>query len=150
MKTLCDITKEEFAFLQSDYDCTLISSKIEGWGFEVIYGNSTTLVEITYEWREAYLLIVLYDRSVKKDQHRTYRPELLKYGSGLDWIVEYRDPSASLRPTYEYDEESPFHDKEHGIRNYFAAFAEQLRTYASDVLQGDFSVFEEIKNFRQL
>ena len=146
-KNFDEIARNQFSFLISDYGCRLMECKEENWGYNLLYLNDTTGVKITYEYREAYIFIVLYKlvngRLVKNPGCVDDDTEL--HGYGLDDIVNLRNPDAIIKPAYEYGDDSEYHDEQNGMTRYVSQFAKNLKQYGYDVLLGDFSIFEEIE-----
>lgn len=139
------IAKEQFKFLESDFGFRLSKSEKEDWGYELIYLNKTTGVKITYEFREAYIFIMLYklvDGSLLENPGRIQENTIL-YGYGLDDIISLRNPQALIKPAYQHGEGSEYYNKKKGLKLYVTAFANNLEEYASDVLSGDFKIFNE-------
>lgn len=140
------IVKEQFKFLESDFGFRLSKGEKEDWGYELIYLNKTTGVKITYEFREAYIFIMLYklvDGSLIENP-RSIRENTTLYGYGLDDIINLRNPQALIKPAYQYGDESEYYDKMKGLTLYVTAFANNLKEYAVDVLSGDFKIFNEV------
>jgi hypothetical protein len=139
------IAKEQFKFLESDFGFQLSKNDKEDWGYELIFLNTTTGVRITYEFREAYIFIMLYklvDGSLMENP-RSIQENTLLHGHGLDDIVSIRNPQALIKPAYQYGKESEYYDKKKGLTLYVTAFANNLKEYALDVLGGDFKIFDE-------
>lgn len=148
----CILTKEEFNFLESEYDFRLSECKRENWGFSLIYLNDTTGVEILYEYREVYVFIMLYkliDGILIKNPIIIRKNSVL-FGHSLDDIILIRNPDSLIRPAYEYGEDSVYYNEDNGTSLYLKCFSDNLKTYAKDVLRGDFSIFlgldEVVKN----
>ncbi|EJO68549.1 hypothetical protein [Leptospira kirschneri] len=140
------LAKKYFKFLELDYDFRFIKSKRESWGYEILYLNQTTGVKIVYEYREAYIFIFLYklvNGELIEDPGEIVQSTLLRSFS-LGDIINIRNPSALLKPTYEYPENSKYHDKEKGWEEYISDFGKNLKNYANDVLTGNFEIFEKI------
>jgi hypothetical protein len=144
--TFDQIAKEQFAFLLSDYAFELAKCKEENWGYSLVYLNRSTGVEIVYEYREAYVFITLYRlvgrRLVRNPLNIADDAEI--HGFALDDIIGLRNPSARMKPAYEYGEGSEYYDRETGMTLYVSRFAENLRKHAHDVLSGDFRVFSQL------
>ena len=137
------IVKKEFKFLESKFACTLYKSSKEDWGYEMIYINKTTGVKIIHEFRESDIFILLYqlvDGELIEDA-RNIKDDTVILSHGLDDIVNIRNSSALIRPTYKYAVDSKYHDKDHGMSYYVADYAKNLEKYANDVLMGDFTIF---------
>jgi hypothetical protein len=144
--TFDDIAKENFNFLISDYDFKLIKSHKENSGYKLIYLNSFTGVKITYEYREAYIFIMLYkliNRKMIENPIDIMKDSIL-YGYGLDDIINLKNPSDLIKPSYQYNSESDYHDSCKGLTLYVSTFANNLKIYASDILDGDFKIFKEL------
>ncbi|MCG6168916.1 hypothetical protein EHQ12_05370 [Leptospira gomenensis] len=135
-----------FKFLELDYQFRFVKSKKENWGYEILYLNETTGVKIIYEYRESYIFIILYrliDGELIENPGEIFQNTKLNC-FGLDDIINLRNPSALLSPTYEYPENSHYFNKKNGWEQYVSDFAENLKTYASDVLSGNFEIFQTI------
>ena len=137
--------EEEFSFLESEYNfaCSR-SEKIDG-GFEFEYLNSTTGVCITYEFREAYIFIMLYRLIGGKLIKNPFRIGLdtSLNGYGLDDFILINDPSAMVKPAYQYGEQSEFYTGKDGLRQYCKLFAINLKRFGERILAGDFTEFSE-------
>lgn len=140
------ITKEQFKFLESNFGFRLSKCDKEDWGYELIYLNKTTGVKITYEFREAYIFIMLYKlvNGNLQENPRSIQEDTILYSYGLDDIISLRNSQALIKPAYQYGEESEYYDKEKGLMLYVSAFAHNLKEYAADVLSGDFQIFNEV------
>ena len=140
------ISKEQFSFLESEYNFRLSKCEKEDWGYELIYLNDTTGVKITYEYREAYIFIMLYKliEGDLKENPRNIENNTVLYGYGLDDMIMLRNPDDLIKPTYEYDEQSKYFKENDELFLYVAAFSDNLKTYAKDVLSGDFEIFPEL------
>ncbi|AJR14779.1 hypothetical protein LEP1GSC020_3815 [Leptospira interrogans serovar Grippotyphosa str. 2006006986] len=140
------LAKKYFKFLELDYNFRFIKSLKESWGYEILYLNQTTGVKIVYEYREAYIFIFLYrliDGKLVEDPGEIVQNTLLN-SFGLDDIINIRNPLALLKATYEYPENSHYHDKTNGWNQYISDFANNLKQYANDVLAGNFEIFEKV------
>ena len=140
------IAKEQFKFLESDFGFRLSKCDKEDWGYELIYLNNTTGVKITYEFREAYIFIILYKlvNGNLIENPRSIQENTILYGYGLDDIISLRNSQALIKPAYQYGKESEYYDKKKGLILYVSAFANNLKEYAADVLSGDFTIFNEL------
>ena len=146
MKNFDVVAKKEFKFLVLNYNFKLIKCYKEDWGYVLIYLNNDVGVKITYEYREAYIFIMLYKLIAGKlvENPLSIRTDSTLYGYGLDDIVNLRNPSDLIKPANQYDSNSIFHKMNEGLTSYVAVFANNLRKYANDVLLGDFKIFKEL------
>ena len=135
---LDNIFKEAFAFLFSDHGCSIISSKKESWGYKLVAANSTTGIEIIYEFREAYIVVVVFrliDGKIVNNIDRAVKSNEPMAGFGLEWIVNLKNPELKIKSAYDY---------EINIIDYASMVADRLKEYASDILNGDFSMFSTL------
>lgn len=140
------IAQEQFKFLVSEYDFRLSKCEKEDWGYELIYLNDTTGVKITYEYREAYVFIMLYQLLDGEFQEnpRNIEGNTILHGYGLDDLISLRNPQTLIKPAYDYGEQSKYYDEKNGLLLYVSEFAENLKKYAKDILKGDFTIFPEL------
>ncbi|MBI3143582.1 MAG: hypothetical protein HYZ16_12215 [Bacteroidetes bacterium] len=140
------IAQEQFKFLESEYSFRLSKCEKEDWGYELIYLNDTTGVKITYEYREAYVFIMLYQLidGELRENPRSIDNNTILHGYGLDDLISLRNPQALIKPAYNYGEQSKYYDEKNGLLLYVSEFAGNLKRYAKDVLKGDFTIFHEL------
>jgi hypothetical protein len=141
------IAKEQFNFLQTDYKFNLQICKKEDWGYELLYLNATTAVKITYEYRSAYIFIMIYQLKDGKffENPRSINLKTMFNGFGLDDIVSIQNSKALIKPAYEYGEKSIYYDSNNGLTKYTSAFAKNLKTYGKKLLKGDFTIFSDVE-----
>lgn len=140
------IAQEQFKFLLSQYNFRLSKCRKEDWGYELIYLNKTTGVKIAYEYRNAYIFITLYQLENEKfrENPRNINDNTILYGYGLDDLISLRNPHALIKPAFEYGEQSKYYHKQNGLSLYISDFAQNLKNYAKDILEGDFRIFPEL------
>jgi hypothetical protein len=140
------IIENQFLFLVSDYNFHLIKSYSENWGCVSVYLNNVVGVKITYEYREAYLFIMLYKLIDGKLVENPIKINLNSdlNGYSLDDVIKLRNPADLVKPAYEYGSKSEFYDEKNGLTLFVSIFANNLKKYASDILHGDFSLFEKL------
>lgn len=142
------IAEERFDFLIKDYGFRLIQSKKQDWGgYELLFLNQTTGVQIIYEFQEAYVFITLYqlENGVLIENPVPLMISSAIHGYGLDDIISLRAPHDLLKPAYKYPETSEYFDKEKGLTLFVSAFADNLKRHAQDVLTGDFTIFDKLE-----
>jgi len=126
---------EAFDFLFTEYSFKNISSKLESWGYKLIAANSTTGIEIKCEFREAFIVVVVYrliDGKIINNIDRAVRSNEPMAGFGLEWIIKLKNPELQIKSAYDY---------EINLNDYALMVAGRLKEYASDILNGDFSMF---------
>ncbi|MCB0531337.1 MAG: hypothetical protein KDD14_04000 [Saprospiraceae bacterium] len=141
------IAKEQFSFLESEYNFRLSKCDKENWGYELIYLSDSTGVKIIYEYREAYIFIMLYkliDGDIIENP-RNIQDKTTLYGYELDDLIRLKNPQALIKPAYEYGEQSEYYDEKDGLALYVDAFSSNLRAYAKDILSGNFEIFPELE-----
>lgn len=139
------IAKKQFKFLESDFGFKLIVCNKQNWGYEMTYLSDKVGVKINYEFSEAYIFIMLYKLMDGKliENPRIIENSTILYGYSLDDIVNLQNPSALIKPAYQYGGGSEYYDKEKGLTLYVSAFANNLKEYAANILVGDFKIFKE-------
>ncbi|GAK58229.1 hypothetical protein U27_05202 [Candidatus Vecturithrix granuli] len=146
MQNFAQIVLDQFKFLISDYGFKRSKKRKHPWGYEFIFVNNTTGIRITYEYRETFLFIRLYKLVNGELIENSYpiKNNTVLHSFYLDDIVSIRNPKAAMYPLSGYSDDSEFHNKEHGLSLYVSRFAENLKTYAEDVLTGNFELFTEL------
>jgi hypothetical protein len=147
MKKIEQIFEEAFAFLVREYNFIVLSSRKERWGYYFTAINSTTGIEIEYEFREALIRPIVYrlvNGKIVKNTTSAIKNNKPIMGFSLEWILTLKNPEAQIKPAYEYGVESKFYDESAGLENYASFVAERLKEHADDVLKGDFSIFNTL------
>lgn len=146
-KNLRKIFEESFSFLNSEYAFNTVVSKKEDWGYFFEAVNPTTGIEVKYEFKEAHIQVNIYklvDGKIVKNIANAIKNNESISGFSLEWIIAFKNPEAQVKPAYEYGKESEFYDDNNGLSNYVIFVAKKLKEYASEMLQGDFSVFGKL------
>jgi hypothetical protein len=143
---LSSLVNKSFAFLTEDFEFKQTYFKLKDAGCDIQYQNKTTGISIKYEYREAYIFIYLHGliNGRIEDIPRYISDDTILTGYGLDDIIFIRNSCALMKPAYAYGKDSEFYDEKIGMELYFKKFAQLLRDYASDVLRGDFSIFDKL------
>jgi len=132
-----DKIRESFLYLETKYNFKPIKSEKDPFGVYVLYKNSTTAVNIRYEWREKKLFILLI-RLI--DGQIPEYPHFIKPDTELNQF--YFDDVITLvldRPLKKNEMDSEM-DFEKSIKFYSKA----LEKYGRKILSGDFSMFSEL------
>jgi len=143
-KVLRETFLEAFDFLWNEFGFVVINDTEDNWGYLLEAKTEIAGIRIEYEYREASVLVTLYKLINGKIVENTAQAILNNWeinGFSLDWILALRNPEAQTKPAYEYGVDSVFYEKDNGLKNYIRVVADRLKEYASDILQGDFSVF---------
>lgn len=145
-KKVDEVIKTQFEFLKADFGFELSKSRKESWGYEFIYLNETTGVQLIHELREAYLYISLYklDNGAFQENPKNITVDSTLFGYTFDDLVLLRNPKALIKPAYEYGVGSKYYDPESGLTLYISEFSSNMKEYASDLLQGNFDVFDQL------
>jgi hypothetical protein len=140
--------EKQFKYLKDTYSFELIKIKKEPLAYSLLYLNSTTAIKLEFEARESYLFITLYklENGQFIDNPILIKESSVLHGYSLDDILTLRKPSAMIKPTYQYSESFNYHSKIGGLDKYISDFAYNLKMYASDVLNGNFTIFEELNH----
>ena len=140
------ILKDQFNYLITDFDFKLGSfNKIDG-GFCADFLNNSCGVRIKYEFREAYVYITLHKifHGRLAENIKPIIDESCLNAVALDDVIFLKNPEAIIKAAFAYGADSEFYDKERGLELYVARFADNLRNYAADVLNGNFEIFSSI------
>jgi hypothetical protein len=146
-KSLEKIFEEAFSFLNSEYAFNTASSKKEDWGYYFTAVNPTTGIEIKYEFKEAYVQVIVYrliDGKIVRNITKAIKNNEPISGFSLEWIIALKNPEAQIKPAFDYGIESKFYDNNNGFKNYVEFVAKRLREYAAELLQGDFTSFSKL------
>lgn len=146
-KQIENILKDKFIFLIADYNFSLESENLSDWGFKIVYKNQTTAVSVIFEFREAYVNIILHKLvkgEIDNDDY-PYKANIPLNNIGLDFIVKYKNSSELTKPLY--DSTSEYYRKDNAFEVMVSNLAKNLKEFASNVLNGDFSIFNEVDRF---
>ena len=137
-----------FRFLEKEYGFRLVGPEKSNSRCQLTYLNATTGVAINYEYREQCIFVTLYrliDGKLVKNPI-CYQDGSPWYGYGLSDVVQLRSPDDLLKPLDEYEDTSEFCQGKRGFRLYVTSFAKNLQNHASDILKGDFRIFEQLED----
>jgi len=138
-----NISIEKFRFLVDEFGFGNPKKRVSGGLYRVIYQSRTTAVEIGLEWREQYIYVELFrliDGKIKENPI-IVRPESKLYEFNLEDLLASRAPHYKLSPNY-FNKPLNIESVQYVLTHY----ANALREFAKDVLQGDFSVFSELES----
>jgi hypothetical protein len=144
MATIDDVARvieNSFGFLQSEFEFREESREKKGSQFEVRFSTDSTGIIVSYDVRESYVFVKLC-RLVNgryESEAGEIRPDSEINCFDLNDLVHLRavqDVVPELQPDKPFPEE--------GIEGIVVRHAQNLRNYATDVLRGDFSVFEDL------
>jgi hypothetical protein len=128
-----DLCREKFEFLVAEFGCREASVHTKSDTRFVVYQNSTTAIGVYYEAR---------DRAVWTVVMRLVNGAPPAYGdarhcAGLWTLLRLRAPATEAQGPNEVRTEAD-------MAAVLSGEAEAVRTYAADILSGDFSVFLEL------
>lgn len=131
---------DRFSFLSAAFDLDRKLRDKER-GLEMISCNQVVAVDLSFEARDFYLFVKLVRLQNGKlpPSPGEIRPNTVLHSFDLDDIVGMRSPP-SLIPPYEG---STVFDLEF-FEQIATTQSKNLREFASDVLEGDFSIFEKL------
>lgn len=135
------LTIKHFKFLEGRFNCKYWTKR-DNYGDNVIYQNSTTGIKIRFEPRENHIFVMLmrliegklpdYPIFIKADTQIN-----LFY---LDDLLELRSPSLKIKQKDLGDWINSI-----DLENLLAQYAKSLQQFGIDILQGDFTVFNELE-----
>jgi hypothetical protein len=132
------LLNDKFNFLKHEYGCELISCIDDPDFYKLTFKNATTGVTIIYEYRDANVFIYLHrlvNGQIIEDKTPISKDTQLN-SIELSYIVQYRDAEKLNKPIYDLSVTS--------FEDMVSKLANNLRNFASDVLNGQFDVFLEI------
>lgn len=141
-KQFAQICEQKFEYLTTEYGLTCIQDEVKNWGFEKRYKNEKVGVIITFEAREFYLFVKIARlvNGLFAPEPGEIRPDSVLQAFDLDDIVTQR-ARQDLIPAYSAATRFDALLFEHIV----AKQAENLKLYASDILNGDFSLFPKME-----
>jgi hypothetical protein len=134
--------EKEFQFLVDEFGCKKKANKTDVEVYRLPYENTTTKVEIGFDWREQYLYVLLgrRDREKLKAKGRMPRPEDEIIAFNLEDLLQLRTGKYAI----DQDRFGKALTRK-DIKDILSTYARALREHAADVLQGDFSIFPELE-----
>jgi hypothetical protein len=134
------IARQEFRFLESEYDFKLHGVEKTVYGCFIIYKASALAVRVSCETHDGGVFVKIYKL---KDG------EIPKYPIFFDPKAEYLIFNFNnllllrAKRVIEQDEERIYKDSEY-LKATVKQFADNLKLYGSDVLKGDFGILPEL------
>lgn len=127
-----------FAFLETDYDFRHSSTRDEGRdGIFTRFRNDTTAVEVAYEPADDTIEVFLI--KIERERVPSYESSWQ-----TNWVPLFRYLDFVGVSAAEGSKQVAWGDRD-SLRRSLAQLAEALREHGSDVLTGDFAVFDEAK-----
>jgi len=143
-KELRNIFVRVFDFLWNDYDFVIKNDKKENWGYTLEAINRTTGIRVVYEYREAFINVILYElidgEIIENTTQAILKNEKIN-GFSLDAIVSLINPNDLRKPFYPLEANV---DRENDLANYASQVAKNLCKYGKDVLSGNFAIFKQL------
>lgn len=140
------ICPEIFHFLEEDFAFSIAEIKRDRFGAGIIYKNLTTGIEIRFEPRECYVFITL-NRLINGNLP-VYK-DLKEYDGDFtnrfdfDDLIDFRMPSLSI------ERKLSISFTQADLKKILLLKSYNLQTYCSDILRGDFEVFNELAKIRK-
>jgi hypothetical protein len=135
------ICLEKFRFLIERFGCKRTAKGASAGVYTVTYQNSTTAVEIGLEWQEQYVYVELcrlVDGRIK-DNPIVIGPESQLTVFNLEDVLEIRNPGLKL--SHKHFARRLTVD---ALDKILSHYARALEESASDILRGDFSLFDKL------
>ena len=144
MTTLYDnkleLIRKSFSFLVDDFGCKERSSKLDNWGVQTTFCNSTTGVRVSYEPREGGYFVLLM---------RLVNGEVPEHPIDIDddTVINryYLEDLLSIREVDHIKKQFQRITTKQRDEDTINELANCLKITAEDVLRGDFSVFYELE-----
>jgi len=121
MQKTCSWIKREFIFLEKEFAFKIISQEEDDRFYaRVVYKNKTTGVSVTYEYRDAYTLVMIYElingEIVRNPGWISAKDHL--YGFEINDALAIINPERIILAGYDYPDNPRYHDEKNGIKNY--------------------------------
>lgn len=147
MAKFVQIAEQCFSFLEDEYG--FVIDKIEDTypsdgGGVIIYINKQhgMALSVQYSFMGAYVYIDIYKlingEIIENDEPITESSNIYKVD--FDFLVP---KAASMKHSFEYGDNSPYHDEKNGLYNFVSEFAKLLRKHGHAILSGDWSEFHK-------
>jgi len=136
-KYYCD---NMFDYLVTEYNCRETIVEKNAFGYLITYQNSTTAIRISYEPRECAVFILL-SRIINGEIPKYpifIKPETIINCFYLDDIIKLKVPSARNESIGKYLL------SKNDVEIVIQKNANYLKQYATDILNGDFNLFDEL------
>ena len=135
------LVEQHFSYLQDDFGFHISDVDYDAWYTRVVYRSSTTVVYVdrSIEFaRVEVALVRLVDDTIPPIAI-FFSQQAPFYQTLFDNVLQIRDPAR-------HDERLALRGlADEQIESALIFWAAALRTYAADILRGDFTVFEEVK-----
>jgi hypothetical protein len=135
------LSSDKFQYLVDELGFRRGPKRSEGGLYRVLYESETTAVEIGFEWNEQYVYVELFRLINGKIQENpiVIQPNSEVTVHNLEDLIAIRSPKMTLGTEY-FGKPITVESLEHVLSHY----ARALRELGGDVLQGDFTVFNEL------
>lgn len=141
-KSFFKLCEKEFSFLKEEYNFLIVDKREFDWGYRFFLKNNSTGIIITFEHRDFYVFLKickLENGSFLKDIGEI-RPDSKLNNFDYENLLLIRSPE-SIYP--EYTDDTIFNDNL--IKKVIKHHANNLKKFAHDILQGDFTIFSELE-----
>lgn len=132
-----ELCRKHFGFLSEEFGFREAKKESSSWGHVLYLKNETTAVRISLEWEYPGVFVHLYrlvdGKIVENPIIIQQEDELMNYS--LDDLLSIRAPGLELSPIFGQPDE---------IEGKLKSYAAAVRDCAADVLEGDFTIFEEL------
>lgn len=139
-----EVFRNGFIQMLDEYGFSILNEKKEDWGYILEEKNTTTGIRVVYEFKEAHVKIMLYQlvdgKIVDNTIHAIQSGEKIS-GFSLEHIVAFLNPEEVQCIVFPAENVV---DEQDDLQNYLFELNTKLRKYASSILLGDFSLFDEL------
>lgn len=136
------LCRDSFKYLETDFKCKLISVVHDAHGTYLVYKNLASAVKISFAPYDGYIYVdVVRLLNGNIPQYPIFiKSDSILYEYSLFDVIMRKDPSFKIKiPSFNEWNKYDIIKRDIRLR------AEWLKTYASDILRGDFSIFPELE-----
>lgn len=147
MQKICDAFEracnKEFGFLTAEHGLKVMNTSKDTYGCYVTYCNDVVAVKVSYEIKDGGLFVMVCRMVNGKlpPEEIFVRSDTVLNSFDLEDVVALKEPSIELEQNFADPSKPTAKELETNLRIY----AKALKTYAKDILGGDFSSFADLE-----
>jgi hypothetical protein len=133
-----------FDFLWNSYGFVIKKDKKEDWGYTLEAVNKVAGIKVVYEYREAFVNVILYkliNGEIIENTNKAILNNEKINGFSIDYIIKLLNPDDLEKPYYPKESEV---DEKNDLKFYVLKVAEKVKKYGTEILMGDFTLFDKL------
>lgn len=144
-KHLLEKFVSSFYFLKEEYNIDIYLERNTHYGCVIEGKNNTTGIRIVYEYKEAFIKVVLFqlvENEIVDNISSAIRTNDRILGYSLEHIILFLNPLEDISINYPSEKEENI---ENSLDIYLQDTEFKIKKYASKILMGDFSLFPKME-----